>query len=100
MFYAQQSGVVMVAEAAVPILVALVTAATAIIAPRLAARSDDLKRAERLTKLLDDLSPSPQRELLEQLRDDYATVWALRQAAPTFSHLRNASRGRSAWRIS
>ncbi|MFH8253135.1 hypothetical protein ACH3VR_22400 [Microbacterium sp. B2969] len=92
MLFAQQSGTAMVAEAVVPVVVALVAAAAAIIAPRLAARGDDLKRAERLTELLHDLTPSPQRELLEQLRDDSATVWALRQAAPALPRLRTASR--------
>lgn len=92
MSYAQQTDPTMVAESVAPVVVALVTAAAAILAPRLAARSDDLKRAERLTKLLADLPPTSQRELLEQLRDDYMTVWALRQAAPTLFRLRNISR--------
>jgi hypothetical protein len=80
------------AESFVPVVVALVTAAAAVLAPRLAARADDLKRAERLTALLGDMPPSPQRDLLEELRDDYATVWALRQAAPVSSPLHTASR--------
>lgn len=92
MLHTAQTDTAMVAEAVAPVLVALVTAAAAIIAPRLAGRGDDLKRVERLTKLLQDLVDSPQRKLLEQLRDDYATLWALRQAAPTFQLLRNASR--------
>lgn len=92
MLDAATAGSATVAEALAPIVVALVTAAAAILAPRLAARSDDLKLAERLTELLDDLSPTPQRELLEQLRDDYATVWALRQAAPAEPRLRNLAR--------
>ncbi|MBW9111550.1 hypothetical protein [Microbacterium ureisolvens] len=92
MLHAQQTDTVMIAEAVAPVLVALLTATAAIVAPRLAGRSDDLKRAERLTALLGDLSPSPRRVLLEQLRDDYATLWALQQAAPRFPRLRAASR--------
>lgn len=79
------------AESFVPVVVALVTAAAAMIAPRIAARGDDLKRAERLTALIEDMPPSRQRDLLEQLRDDCATTWALREVAPA-PPLRRASR--------
>lgn len=92
MLLAEPATTATVAEPFVPIVVALVTATAAVLAPRVAARADDLKRAERLTALLGDMPPSPQRDLLAELRDDYATVWALRQAAPTASPLRTASR--------
>ena len=92
MLQTQQTDPATFAQAIVPVVVALVTATTAIIAPRLAARGDDLRRAERLTELLADLPAAPQRELIEQLRDDYATSWALRQAAPAFPGLRAVSR--------
>lgn len=75
-------------EAVVPILVALVTVAGAILAPRLTAHPDELKRAESLTALLAAMPPSPQRDLLEEVRDDHAVVWALRQTAPAMPGLR------------
>lgn len=76
----------------VPIIVALVTVAGAVVAPRLNANPDELKRAESLTALLTALPPSPQRDLLEQVRDDHAVVWALRQAAPMLPGLRAVAR--------
>ncbi|WP_448810665.1 hypothetical protein [Agromyces bauzanensis] len=83
MLHVEQIGPAVTGEAFVPIIVALLTVAGAILVPRLNAHPDDLKRAESLTALLADLPPSPQRDLLEQVRDDHAIVWALRQAAPT-----------------
>ena len=71
-----------VAGIVVPIIVTLLTVAGAVVAPRLTSNADDLRRAERLTAVLNAMPQSPQRELVEQERDDHATVWALRQAAP------------------
>lgn len=79
-------------EAVVPIIVALVTVAGAILAPRLNAHPDELKRTESLTALLAALPPSAQRDLLEQVRDDQAVAWALRQAAPALPRLRMLAR--------
>ncbi|WP_448812227.1 hypothetical protein [Agromyces bauzanensis] len=75
-------------QAVIPIIVAVLTIAGAILAPRLNAHPDDLKRAESLTALLANLPPSPARDLLQQVRDDSAVSWALRQAAPTLPGLR------------
>ncbi|MEV1130428.1 hypothetical protein [Agromyces sp. NPDC049794] len=77
----EEAGAAMTGEDVVRVIVAILTALAALLAPRLGARHDDLEQAERLTTLLPDLA-SPERELLHQLRDDHAVVWALRQAAP------------------
>lgn len=77
-----------VASIVIPIIVTLLTIAGAVVAPRLASNADDLGRAESLTAVLDTMPRSPQRELVEQLRDDHATVWALRQAAPELATTR------------
>lgn len=71
-----------VAGIVIPIIVTLLTVAGAVVAPRLTSNADDLRRAESLTAVLNAMPQSPQRELVEQERDDHATVWALRQAAP------------------
>jgi len=70
-------------ETVAPIIVALVTAAVAIVAPRLRSPADDLKRASTLSALLTEMPESPERGLIAELRDDYAVTWALRDAAPT-----------------
>lgn len=88
MLHFEPAGAATTGQMVVPILVALLTIAGAILAPRLNAHPDDLKRAESLTALLADLPPSPERELLQQVRDDSAVDWALRQAAPTLPRLR------------
>jgi len=72
----------------IPVIVTVLTIAGAIVVPRITSSADDLKRAESLTTVLDAMAPSPHRELLEQERDDHATVWALRQAAPQFPAVR------------
>ena len=53
---ALESGPAAVSEIVVPILVAVLTAAGALIAPRLSAAADDLKRAEQLTGVLEGMT--------------------------------------------
>ena len=87
MFQFEEAGAAMTGEDVVRVIVAILTALAALLAPRLGARHDDLQQAERLTTLLPDLA-SPERDLLRQLRDDHAVVWGLRQAAPVLPRLR------------
>lgn len=51
-------------------------------------RADDLKKAERLTGVIKEMTPSNERQLLEELRDDHILSWALREAAPPERSLR------------
>jgi hypothetical protein len=88
MLQAQVAAPSSVDEMVIPIIVTLITLAGAIIVPRLHSNADDLKRAESLTHVLDGMPPSSERRLLEQLRDDHATVWSLRQAAPLLPTMR------------
>ncbi|GGI48610.1 hypothetical protein BCL57_003313 [Agromyces flavus] len=88
---ALEAGVATVGEVIVPIVVALVTVAGAILVPRLNAASDDLKRAEQLTAILAGMPDSPDRDLVREVRDDHASSWALRAAAPTHPRLRAAA---------
>ncbi|MBM7505352.1 hypothetical protein ACFPER_17840 [Agromyces aurantiacus] len=90
MLLALEAGTATVSEIVVPILVTVLTVAGALVAPRLNASADDLKRAEQLTGVLDGMADSPERELVRQVRDDQATAWALRASAPPFPRLRAA----------
>ena len=87
---ALEAGTATVSEVVVPILVTVLTVAGALVAPRLNASADDLKRAEQLTNVLEGMTDSPDRDLVRQVRDDHAAAWALREAAPTFTRLRAA----------
>ena len=88
MLHAEVADAGTVGGIAIPIIVTLLTIAGAIVAPRLTSNADDLKRAENLTAVLNTMPPSPERELVERERDDLATVWTLRQAAPVFTTMR------------
>lgn len=88
MLHAVDSDTAFAGENLVPVVVTLLTVAGAVLVPLLNAYADDLKRAERLTSILDGMARSPERRLVEQVRDDYAVVWALRQSAPLFPWLR------------
>ncbi|TYL50335.1 hypothetical protein [Agromyces mariniharenae] len=88
MLHAQVAGPTEVDGIVIPIIVTLITIAGAIIVPRLRSNADDLRRAESLTSVLDSMPPSSERRLLEQLRDDHAIVWSLRQAAPPLPTMR------------
>jgi hypothetical protein len=87
---ALEPGTATVSEIVVPILVAVLTAAGALIAPRLNAAADDLKRAEQLTAVLEGMADSPERDFVRRVRDDHATAWALSAAAPRIPRLRVA----------
>jgi hypothetical protein len=71
-----------------PLAVALITAAGSVAIGLMGRRADDLKRAERLSQVLDSMEPSPERTVVATIRDDYAVSWALRQAAPAEHGLR------------
>lgn len=71
-----------------PLVVALITAAASVVIARMGVRTDDLRRAERLSQVLGDMEPSPERTVVATVRDDYAVSWALRQAAPVDHRLR------------
>jgi hypothetical protein len=88
MLHVVDSNTAFAGENLVPVVVTLLTVAGAVLVPLLNAYADDLKRAERLTSILDGMARSPERRLVEQVRDDYAVVWALRQSAPLFRWLR------------
>jgi hypothetical protein len=90
---ALESGTATVSEIVVPILVTVLTVAGALVAPRLNASADDLKRAEQLTSVLEGMAESPDRDLVRQVRDDHAAAWALREAAPVFTRLRAVGLG-------
>ena len=61
---------------------AVIAGCIALVAIVVNTRSDSLKKAERLTGLAVAMKDSSERTLVEDLRDDYATTWALRQMAP------------------
>ena len=71
-----------------PLVVALITAVASVMIAVLSTRADDLKRAERLSQVLEDMDPSPERDVVAIVRDDYAVSWALRQAAPVAHGMR------------
>jgi hypothetical protein len=75
-----------------PLVVALITAAGSVVIGLMGVRADDLKRAERLSTVLDSMEPSPERTVVATIRDDYAVSWALRQAAPVEHGLRRVIR--------
>lgn len=54
------------------------------------AHSDSLRKAERLTEIAAAMPDSSERRLVENLRDDYVTSWALNQMAPTHNWRRTA----------
>lgn len=90
MLHAEVADAATVGGIVIPIIVTLLTIAGAVVAPRLTPNADDLKHAENLTVVLNTMVPSPERELVERERDDLATVWTLRQAAPVFTTMKAA----------
>ena len=71
-----------------PLAVAAITAAASVVIAVMGVRTDDLKRAERLSEVLTDMEPSPEKSVVATIRDDFAVAWALRQAAPVDHRLR------------
>lgn len=88
MLHAEVADAATVGGIVIPIIVTLLTIAGAVVAPRLSSNADDLKHAENLTAVLETMAPSPEREVVERERDDLATVWALRQAAPVLTTMK------------
>ena len=74
-----------------PFVIALITVAASFVIAVLNTRVDDLKRAERLSQVLGEMKPSPERDVVAVLRDDYVVGWSLRQAAPVSHGLRRLS---------
>lgn len=88
MLHVEASNTVLLTGLWTPLVVALITAAASVVIARMSVRADDLKRAERLSQVLGEMAPSPERSVVETVRDDYAVSWALRQAAPVDHRLR------------
>ncbi|MFB9959677.1 hypothetical protein [Agromyces bracchium] len=86
-----ETGATAVGTAVIPIVVAVLTIVGAVVSTRIGAGRDDLRRAEQLTAVLAGMSPSPERDLVEQVRDDHASAYALRASAPRHPGLRLAS---------
>ena len=88
MLEAQDSAATLVTGLWTPLAVALITAAASVAIALMSTRADDLKRAERLSQVLNGMEESPERVFVSTIRDDYAVSWALRQAAPVNHVLR------------
>lgn len=88
MLHTEAAEAALVTDLWAPLAVALVTAAGSVVIGLMGVRADDLKRAERLSTVLDSMEPSPERTVVATIRDDYAVSWALRQAAPVEQGLR------------
>lgn len=88
MLHTEAAEAALVTDLWAPLAVALVTAAGSVVIGLMGVRADDLKRAERLSTVLDSMEPSPERTVVTTIRDDYAVSWALRQAAPVEHGLR------------
>lgn len=87
----EQAGTALLTGLWTPLVVALITVAASVTIALANVRSDDLKRAERLSGVLAQMDPSPEREVVATLRDDLAVAWALRQAAPFDRRLRRVA---------
>jgi ABC-type protease/lipase transport system fused ATPase/permease subunit len=74
-----------------PLVIALITVAAGIVTALMNSRVDDLKRAERLSQVLAQMEPTPERDVVATVRDDFAVSWSLRQAAPVAHGLRHVS---------
>lgn len=88
MLHTEGAEAALVTDLWAPLAVALVTAAGSVVIGLMGVRADDLKRAERLSTVLESMEPSPERTVVATIRDDYAVSWALRQAAPVQHGLR------------
>lgn len=88
MLHTEAADAALVTDLWAPLAVALITAAGSVVIGLMGVRADDLKRAERLSTVLDSMEPSPERTVVATVRDDYAVSWALRQAAPVERGLR------------
>jgi ABC-type protease/lipase transport system fused ATPase/permease subunit len=74
-----------------PLLIALITVAASVVIAVMNSRVDDLKRAERLSQVLAQMEPTPERDVVATVRDDFAVSWSLRTAAPVAHRLRRVS---------
>lgn len=91
MLHAEDVGTALLTGLWTPLAVAVITAAASGLIAVMNVRGDDLKRAERLSQVLGDMEPSPERTVVATIRDDYAVGWALRQAAPIDHRLRRVA---------
>lgn len=87
----EQAGTALLTGLWTPLVVALITVAASVTVALANVRADDLKRAERLGQVLAQMAPSPEREVVATVRDDFAVAWALRQAAPVDRRLRRVA---------
>lgn len=88
MLESAESGASAVGTAVIPLVVAVLTVIGALLTTRIGAGRDDLRRAEQLTSILAGMSPSPERDLVEQVRDEHASAYALSAAAPRLAGMR------------
>lgn len=72
---------------------AAITALVALVVVIVNAHSDTLRKAERLAEVASRMPESSERGLVEDLRDDYVTSWALNQMAPMHIWARALSYG-------
>ncbi|POH63624.1 MULTISPECIES: hypothetical protein [Cryobacterium] len=72
---------VQILGAAIPTVVALASGF-------FTANAGSLRKSERLSEIASKMDGSSERSLIEDLRDDYVTTWALKQMAPMYNGLR------------
>ena len=79
------------ADFTVQIWAAVIPAIGTLAAVAINAHVGTLRRVERLTEIATSMRSSSERQLIEDLRDDYVTAWALQQMAPSLSMRRFAA---------
>ena len=70
---------------------ALIAAIGALAGVIITTQAGMLRRTERLTGIASSMRLSSEKQLVEDLRDDYVTTWALRQMAPVLPKRRFAA---------
>lgn len=91
MLYLEVSRAALLTGLWTPLVIALITVAAGLVTAMMSSRVDDLKRAERLSQVLAQMEPTPERDVVATVRDDFAVSWSLRQAAPVAHGLRRVS---------
>ena len=74
-----------------PIVLGVLTIVTSVVIALMNSHADDLKRAERLTAVIEKMSEGPEKRLAESTRDALVSRWVLRAVAPRFGDLQGAS---------
>jgi hypothetical protein len=75
----------------VPVLAAAIPTILTLAAGVFNTHVGSLRKSERLGDIASKMHESSERTLIEDLRDDYATTWALKQMAPLHTRLRGAT---------